>query len=220
MPTKPKSYFYPVLSPFSSDYRSDVSFEVDVRAKIVENGSVKNQVSLEYEINLTSAALRDFIIDRRVAVALDCYCGDTMFRELYKLADLKGEINLPAASVKGKLEVQPLVVVTDGTSPFTLEEISPEYSQNTFDLEVGAPLAFASSITVPIDFALNSIKEMVKIRLDGDRDKNSYLIDLTSEQIVVYMGVNAHQAWNSMSSDPEKNQPCFSLSIRIVLWQY
>lgn len=209
MPSKPRSYFYPVLSSFSSDYRSGISFEVEIQARIVEEGPVKNQVALKYEINLNSAALRDLIIDRRATFALDCYCGDTMFRELYKFSDLKGEIRLPATSIKGKLEVQPLIVVTDSTAPFILEDISQEYFQNTFDLEIGAPLAIASSIAIPIDFAFNSIKEMVKIRLDETRDKNTYFVDLTGEQIVVYMGENAHKVWNSMSNDPEKKPTLF-----------
>ncbi len=200
MAIKPKSYFYPVLTPLSSDYASDVIFNIEIEPRIIDTVA-RNQIAVAYEVFLNSAALRDFIIDRRAALALDFYCGDTMYRELFKVSSLKGEIELPVASIKGKLEIQPFIVVTDNTMPFFLENISSEYRSNSFELEIGSPLAIAPSVTIPIDFALNSIKEMVKIRLEEDRDKNSYAIDLTSEQIVVYMGTNAHGAWTAMSSE-------------------
>ena len=200
MPIRPKSYFYPVLSPLSSDYSSDVIFNVEIEPRIVDSVA-RNQVAIAYEVFLNKDDLRDFIIDQRAALTFDVYCGDTMYRELFKKGELKGEIQLPVAAIKGKLEIQPLIVVTDNSSPFTLEDINKEYKSNTFELEVGAPLAIAPAINVLIDFALSSLKEMVKIRLESDRDKNSYAIDLTTDQIVVYMGKNAHDAWTSMSND-------------------
>jgi hypothetical protein len=208
MAIKPKSYFYPVLSPLSSDYASDVVFSIEIQPKIVD-GPSRNQLAIGYEVTLNSAPLVDFIIDKRAVLALDFYCGDTMYRELFRVAELKGEIQLPAAAIKGKLEIQAFIVVVDSDMPFTLEKISSEYKSNSFELEIGVPLAIAASVSVPIDFALSSIKEMVKIMLEAERDKNSYAIDLTSEQIVVYMGTNAHTVWNSMYNDDSQKPTLF-----------
>jgi hypothetical protein len=208
MPIKPRSYFYPVLSPISSDYESDVIFNIEMEPRIVD-GAARNQIAIVYEVFLNSAPLRDFIIDKRAALALDFYCGDTMYRELFKVSELKGEIQLPIATIKGKLEIQPFIIVIDDSYSFTLEKISPEYNSHSFDLEMGAPLAIAPSVTIPVDFALSSIKEMVKIRLEAERDKNSYAIGLTADQIVVFMGSNAHAAWTAMSSDASQKPTLF-----------
>jgi hypothetical protein len=208
MANKPRSYFYPVLSPLSSDYLPNVEFSVDVVPKIVDSPS-RDQIAVDYEVNLNSKSLRDFIIDQRAVLAFDVYCGDTMYRELVKTTELKGEIQFPAATVKGRLEIQPLVVVVDNSVPFLLEDISPEYKTSSYELEVGVPLAIASSISIPITFALSATKEMVKIRLEPDVDKNSYAVDLIADQIVVNMGVNAHAAWTAMFNDPSQKSILF-----------
>jgi len=208
MPIKSRSYFYPVLSVLSSDYVPGVFFDVEIDASVIE-GSVRDQISLNYEVSLSSISIEDFIRHNRASLVFDVYCGDTMYRELFRLSELKGEIHLPVASIKGKLEVQPLIVVTDNSLPFVLDQISPEYNSNQFDLEIGAPLAIAPSVLINVDFAVNSIKEMVKIRLEMERDKNSYAIDLTTEQIVVYMGEHAHEAWTLMSNDVTQKPTLF-----------
>jgi hypothetical protein len=208
MPIKPKSFFHPVLSKFSTDYKPEAIFNVDLLPHIVED-EARNQILIEYIVELTSSALRDFIIDKRAVIAFDVYCGDTMFRALYKVSELSGEITLPPASVKGQLEIQPIILVADNSSPFILEQINDEYPTNKYDLEIGAPLALSPSITIPIEFALSSIKEMVKIKLDRSRAKNTYFIDATPEQIVVHMGVNAHAAFHSIADDPNQKAVLF-----------
>lgn len=209
MAIKPKSFFHPVLSKFSSDYLPDAVFSVEFIAEIVDNVS-RDQVSLGYEVFLNNNSLRDFIIDKRAAIALDIYCGDTMFRELRTVIELEGTLLLPAGLIKGHLDIQPLIVVTDASNSFTFEEISPEYQETTFFLEEGLPLAIAPSVTIPIDFAFSSFKEIVKILHSPILcQKNTYRIDLVNDQIVVHMGTNAHSAWTMISSDAAQKPVLF-----------
>ena len=209
MAIKPKSFFHPVLSKFSSDYQSDVVFNIEFTPSIVENRD-RNQVSLGYEVFLTSACLRDFVIDKRASISLDIYCGDTMFRKLFKVSEMVGSIELPAGVIKGSLDVQPLIIVTDSSVPFTFDEISAEYQTNSFQLDLAVPLAIAPSVSIPIDFARSSVKEIVIIKHAPTLcEKNSYKIELAADQIIVHMGTNAHSVWNIISSDTSQKPILF-----------
>lgn len=209
MAIKPKSFFHPVLSKFSSDYQSDVVFNVEFTPSIIENKE-RNQVCLNYEVLLTSRCLRDFVIDQRASIALDIYCGDTMFRKLSPLNEMIGVIELSAGAIKGNLDVQPLIIVTDSSSPFKFDEISDEYQTTSFQLDLAVPLAIAPSVTIPIDFARSAKKEIVVIKHAPTLcEKNSYKIEIAAEQIIVHMGTNAHSAWNTISNDTSKKPILF-----------
>jgi hypothetical protein len=211
VPIKPRSFFYPVLSPFSSDYATEVIFEADLKPKVLEEGN-RNQVLIEYAITLTSVSLRDYVIDNRAGIAFDIYCADTMFRSLFKVSELAGELLLPAGSIKGKIEILPLIVVTNGSSPFVFEQISEEYPTTSFELEEGSLLALAPSVMITIEFAFSSSRDTIKIQLDSNCDKNSYYIDLTSDQIVIHMGENSHKAFEIYSND-QSQKPILFFSV-------
>jgi hypothetical protein len=208
MPTKQKSFFHPVLSQFSTDYKPGVIFNVELTPSVIEEGS-RDQISIEYSIDLTSSSLRDFVIDKRAVFAFDVYCGETMFRTLHKTYELGGEFILPPASVKGNLEIQTSVTVIDNSSPFELEEINDEYPSNVFDIDLGVPLALAPSISIPIEFALVTSKEMVRVQLERKRNPNSYFVNAQPDQIVVHMGSNAHATFHALSGDPGKKPTLF-----------
>jgi hypothetical protein len=208
MPVKPKSFFYPVLSKFSSDYLSTILFQVEYEAAVAPSEQL-NQIAVGYKIDLTSRCLRDFVVDNRAVFAFDVYCGDTMYRKLFTSKTLIGEILLEPAAVKGRVEVQAFIIALDASAPYALEEINGEYGRSSFEIDPGSPLAIAPSISFPIEFLRSSMKEIVKVQLDRTCGKNSYFIDLTAEQIVVHMGINSHAAFGALSASAQFKSTLF-----------
>ena len=124
---RPKYYPYPILAPFSQDYKN-ATFVVDVTAERTEDGK-----SLEFLVSLPelSTSIESAVADGFSKLVLDIDCPGTLFRRV--LVVQNGRASISVGEVLGDVSVTPLLLVDQDFdfAPDTANEVDGIFSGAT-----------------------------------------------------------------------------------------
>jgi len=208
-----RSFIYPILSELTNDYVDGSKFDLAISRDGVEHTDKSSTVIIKYSIALDNAVLVDALLDKNAQVLIELSCPTTWFRTTRSGSELAGEVSIPAALVDSVINVSASIVVASDDFRITFSGIHVEYGRNfTYSFDAGMPLAISPEWSVELEFAETALRNLIHIRKSVSERDDSYSIDLSSNQIVVNMGKNFHQAWGILFANADQ-KPILYMSI-------
>jgi hypothetical protein len=146
-----RTFFHPVLRESTRDFTDGSHFQVDVVPQLSEKLKKEN-LALEYQVELTSKSVQEQISNGSAKVFLDLYSKETITRILSPLEKDDGLIEFEPGQLLGVLEVQALVIATKEIRNYKPLGINEEYGGIDFDISPGSALAIGEKILLPLSF--------------------------------------------------------------------
>jgi hypothetical protein len=206
-----RTFFHPVLRESTRDFTDGSYFQVDVVPQLSEKLKKEN-LTLEYRVDLTSKSIQEQISNGSAKVFLDLYSKETLTRILSPLEDVNGLIEFEPGQLLGVLEVQALVIATRGIRNYKPLGINEEYGGIDFDISPGSALAIGEKILLPLSFKRIKLESLIRVQLSPDLDPDVYELSLDSNFITILMGKSFHALWDLMRSD-QAVKPYLALSV-------
>jgi hypothetical protein len=206
-----RTFFHPVLRESTRDFTDGSYFQVDVVPQLSEKLKKEN-LTLEYRVDLTSKSIQEQISNGSAKVFLDLYSKETLTRILSPLEDVNGLIEFEPGQLLGVLEVQALVIATRGIRNYKPLGINEEYGGIDFDISPGSALAIGEKILLPLSFKRIKLESLIRVQLSLDLDPDVYELSLDSNFITILMGKSFHALWDLMRSD-QAVKPYLALSV-------
>jgi len=206
-----RTFFHPVLRESTRDFTDGSYFQVDVAPQLSEKLKKEN-LTLEYRVDLTSKSIQEQISNGSAKVFLDLYSKETITRILSPLEDVNGLIEFEPGQLLGVLEVQALVIATTGIRNYKPLGINEEYGGIDFDISPGSALAIGEKILLPLSFKRIKLESLIRVQLSLDLDPDVYELSLDSNFITILMGKSFHALWDLMRSD-QAVKPYLALSV-------
>jgi hypothetical protein len=206
-----RTFFHPVLRESTRDFTDGARFQVDVVPQLSEKLKKEN-LTLEYQVELTSKSIQDQISNGSAKVFLDLYSKETITRILSPLEDDHGLVEFEPGQLLGVLEVQALVIATKEIRNYQPLGINEEYGGIDFDISPGSALAIGEKILLPLSFKRIKLESLIRVQLSLDLDPDVYELSLDSNFITILMGKSFHALWDLMRSD-QAVKPYLALSV-------
>jgi hypothetical protein len=173
---KNKAFPYPVLRPYSDDYK-EVEFKV---------GKEKINATISYAIS--SEEIEEQITLGNAEFIAVISCRDTYFQAKLNSSDnnrqLEGEFDI--GKLRGEVKVDPYVVVTKDIRYFTSPDINSEFGTDPFSFSVGDILAQDETQVFYIDRDLfkpiTSVFELVK---RDEQDDGIWSVDFNGDHVQI-----------------------------------
>jgi hypothetical protein len=206
-----RTFFHPVLRESTRDFTDGSRFQVDVVPQLSEKLKKEN-LTLEYQVELTSKSIQEQISNGSAKVFLDLYSKETITRILSPLEDDNGLVEFEPGQLLGVLEVQALVIATKEIRKYQPLGINEEYGGIDFDISPGSALAIGEKILLPLSFKRIKLESLIRVQLSLDLDPDVYELSLDSNFITILMGESFHALWDLMRSD-QAVKPYLALSV-------
>jgi hypothetical protein len=206
-----RTFFHPVLRESTRDFTDGSRFQVDVVPQLSEKLKKEN-LTLEYQVELTSKSIQEQISNGSAKVFLDLYSKETITRILSPLEDDNGLVEFEPGQLLGVLEVQALVIATKEIRKYQPLGINEEYGGIDFDISPGSALAIGEKILLPLSFKRIKLESLIRVQLSLDLDPDVYELSLDSNFITILMGKSFHALWDLMRSD-QAVKPYLALSV-------
>jgi hypothetical protein len=206
-----RTFFHPVLRESTRDFTDGSRFQVDLVPQLSEKLKKEN-LTLEYQVELTSKSIQEQISNGSAKVFLDLYSKETITRILSPLEDDNGLVEFEPGQLLGVLEVQALVIATKEIRKYQPLGINEEYGGIDFDISPGSALAIGEKILLPLSFKRIKLESLIRVQLSLDLDPDVYELSLDSNFITILMGKSFHALWDLMRSD-QAVKPYLALSV-------
>jgi hypothetical protein len=211
--TRRRSFTYPILSDQSNDYIDGSVFDLEVESHVVESASQVQSIVLSYKIRLSNPVLVDALLDKNAQILVEVNCAATWFRMSHCSASLEDEISIPASLLDGAAYISASLVVARDDFEIEFSGLHSEYGRNfRYNFDTGMPLAISSQYSIELEFAEVALRNLIHIRKSVSERHDAFSIDLSSNQIVVNMGINFHAAWGILYAN-EEQKPLLYISI-------
>ena len=203
------SFLHPVLRDANDDYIDGSVFQANYSVELLNSDS-QDTCKLNYTFNLSNPYLMQMLKERKIAIQIDCYCGETLFHELIHCDTLAGEHIFAAGAINGRLEIQGMLVALSNIVDFEPKVINNEFTATKFNLEMGSLVAFESGATFEILNEFVSFRDIIRVQTSEELDTNEYSITLQSNVITINMGLNVRKAFEIMKSDVAQKPHLFA----------
>lgn len=186
---KNKTFPYPVLRPYSDDYK-DVEFQATIQAA-VEGNTV--QLACSYLTSCTE--LTDEIKKGTAVYCSVVSCRDTYFRQAItsKLQAITQAFD--ATYLRGEVRIESYIVCLKKISSFSSPDISKEFGKATFSFAPGQVLAQDETAVIYIDRdlfkPLTSVFDLVKSDTVG---VNEWKIGLDDDHVQIQVSPSMKEA--------------------------
>lgn len=206
---RPKYYPYPILAPFSQDYRN-ATFVVDITAERTEDGK-----SLEFLVSLPelSTSIESAVADGFSKLVLDIDCPGTLFRRV--LVVQSGRASISVGEVLGDVSVTPLLLVDQDFdfAPDTANEVDGIFSGATpFRLTAGDPLAIGDTVKFGISHTGKTNNSLLQLVANKNLTSNLFEVNTSGDMLEVNVSVNAHGAYLRMFKNSD-TRPAFVMGV-------
>ncbi len=177
---KNKAFPYPVLRPFSDDYK-DEEFQATVDFTV---GKERIKTNISYAIS--SEEIVEEISNGNAEYIAVVSCRDTYFQVTLTSSNRSVEAEFDIGELRGEVRVNPYVVVKNEIVSFTSPDINQEFGSGPFRFEVGDILAQDETQIFYIDRDLfkpiTSVFELVKKdeQIDG-----IWLVDFDGDHVQI-----------------------------------
>lgn len=202
---------YPVLTNENgdaADYR-DSAFQCVLlfSPKIDDN----SRFNINYAFDLSNEDVNRLIYNGYASFAIEIRCADTLKREL-RFLDQKGEWEIDASELYGKVEFTPMIVMRKSGVQFSSGDLNDEFDGASFILNVGDIIAIDDIWTKYIEFNNLSFDTLVKVDTDEKLDPFDYRIEPSPSFIFIWMGKQMRHLWNEMKQSKD-HKPALMMSI-------
>jgi hypothetical protein len=185
-----KAYPYPVLSPYSDDFRASKNFDPLIEFDQLPSGEfqVRATLTVEQEAHLPPS-LERLLVEGKATWAMNVYCSATLSRQVIQLGAERCCV-LPAGSVLGTVEVT-LLLVNRGASELVVQDPSEVASDfagvPSFRLLIGDPLAISRTETFTVDLEGRQSNLLLKLSFSDVVPNGTYEISTDSNPITVFV---------------------------------
>ncbi|MDO9405341.1 MAG: hypothetical protein Q7T87_15010 [Polaromonas sp.] len=186
---KSKTFPYPVLRPYSDDYK-DVEFQATTHA-VVQGSTV--ELSCTY---LTSCT--ELIDEIKKSTALYCSvvsCRDTYFRQAITSKTESIKASFDATSLRGEVRIESYIVCIKKISGFMSPDINSEFGKAAFTFVPGQVLAQDETAVIYIDRdlfkPLTSVFDLVKSEGVGT---NEWKVSLDDDHVQIQVSPSMKEA--------------------------
>ena len=210
MEIKYKLYPYPVLSPYSNDYKEGI-FQPTI--DIVRDGY---NLRIDFVASLTSKSLLECI---RTGVAKYVYhieCAQTGFRTVVQTDKVSEVYTLLSKSVNGKLQICPCVVAVKDITGYSSPEFHDDYKGLSFDIEAGCVMAVGKMYTVDITKDIDDLANtpsIFNITRNPDPSCKQMLVDMSQRKIIIKLPMNDFYSYKALSTTPQAQAILNSLTV-------
>jgi hypothetical protein len=206
-----KTFLYPVLQSMTRDFIDGSVFEVELSGRLTQSNQKEN-LDIDYKVNLKSAGIEEYISKGFARVFLDVYSKETITRIFSPLENSAGTLEFEAGKLIGSIELQPFIASTKDISSYRPIGVNKEYGDMGFDVPAGSILAIGEKIVMPLSFKRIKLESMIRVQKSEDIDPDSFSVNLESHVITILMGSSFHSLWDIMRSD-QAVRPYLFLSV-------
>ena len=182
MEIKYKLYPYPVLSPYSNDFRSGT---FDATIDVVRDGY---DLRIDFLSTLTCQSLLTCIKQETAKYVYHLECAQTGFRTVVQTNKISETYTLMSKFVNGKLQICPFVVATDDLKAYTSPDFHEDYQGISFDIEAGCVMAVGKMVTVDVSKDIDDLANtpsIFNIVRNPDASCKQMLVDMSQRKIVI-----------------------------------
>lgn len=210
MEIKYKLYPYPVLSPYSNDFRNGT---FDATIDIVRDGY---DLRIDFLSTLTCQSLLTCIQQGTAKYVYHLECAQTGFRTVVQTNKISETYTLMSKSVNGKLQICPFVVATNDLKAYTSPDFHEDYQGIAFDIEAGCVMAVGKMVTVDISKDVDDIANtpsIFNIVRNPDASCRQMLVDMSQRKIVIKLPLNDFYSYKAMTAIPMAQPILNSLTV-------
>ena len=210
MEIKYKLYPYPVLSPYSDDYKSGA---FDVTIDPVRDGY---NLRIDFIASLTSEGLIDLIKTGKAKYVYHLECSQTGFRKVIQTDKASEIYPLSNRHVNGKLQICPFIVAVEDISGYSSGDFHDDYNGISFDIEAGCVLAVSKMATIDISKDIDDLANtpsMFSIVMNKDTSSKQMLVDMSGRKILVKLPLNDYYCYKQLSKTPQAQAILNSMTI-------
>lgn len=210
MEIKYKLYPYPVLSPYSDDYKNG---QFDSSIDIVRDGY---NLRVDFLATLTCASLRELIKSGQAYYVYHLECAQTGFRTAIKTTRTSESYTISNKKVNGKLQICPFIVATKDINGFSAPEFHDDYLGDTFDIEAGCVMAVGKMATIDISKDIDDLANtpsVFSIIRNADTSCKEMLVDTSGRKIIIKLPLDDYYSYKQLSKTPQAQPILNSLTI-------
>lgn len=181
---------HPVLSPDTGDFPSG---EFDLSFVYQENPET-GALTLEHNITLTEAGIKELVETGKAAVGCFVRCGDTYYTELRTLAFPSGRSDFAAGTLLNRVSLRPVIWLKDNLPEWNYKDIHEEFSP-PISLSHGDIIAFCDEHIISVGQAkLASIESIFELDHSPDVPEGVLQVQLDCDRITILTSQNTHEA--------------------------
>lgn len=184
-----KAFPYPVLRPYSDDYR-DVEFQSTVEFTIA-----KEHIKVEIDYAISAYEIINEIVNGNAEYVSMISCRDTYFQSVLSSKDKKVKADFDIGALRGEVNVNTYVVVKKDIPHFKCIDINSEFGPGPFKFVEGDILAQDEAQIFYIDRDLfkpiTSVFDLVK---KDDLSDGIWTVDFSEEHIQIQFSPNMKAA--------------------------
>ena len=206
---RPKYYPYPILAPFSQDYRT-ATFVVGITAERTADGK-----NLEFLVSLPglSPTIESALADGFCKLVIDIDCPGTLFRRVLRVENSK--VSVPVGEVLGDVSVTPLLLVDEefDFSPDAANEVDEIFTgASPFRLTAGDPLAIGDTVKFGISHTGKTNNSLLQLVSNKNLTSNLFEVNTSGDMLEVNVSVTAHGAYLRMFKNAY-TRPAFIMGV-------
>ena len=213
MEIKYKLYPYPVLSPYSDDYKLGL---YAVAIAVIRDGY---DLRIDFTATLTSAGLMELVTSGKAKYVYHIECSQTGFRAVVQTDKINYSYVLDNKKVNGRLQICPFIVAVEDIS-YASADFHGDYEGLVFDIEAGCILAVGNTISVDISKDRDELVKapsIFKIVKNADTSARQMLVDMSTRKILVKLPLNDYYYYKQLNKTPEAQPILNSMTVVPVL---
>lgn len=210
MEVKYKLYPYPVLSPYSNDYRKGI---FDVTVDVMRDGY---ELRIDFLSTLTCQSLLTYIAQGMAKYVYHLECAQTGFRTVVQTNKISEQYTLMSKTVNGKLQICPFVVATEDIKSYTNPDFHEDYQDLGFNIEAGCVLAVGKMVTVDISKDIDDLANtpsVFNIVRNSDTSCKQMIIDMFQRKILIKLPIKDYYSYKALSANPMAQPILNSLTV-------
>jgi len=184
MELRSKLYPYPVLSPYSDDYRNS---RFDSVISVNKEGYL---LKFSVLVELQDSMLTDFILCGNAEYVIHVECPQTSFRKAFRSDREEYDFTIHSKSLRGKVNICIFLVAKNPVLGYENPNFNEDYQGMTFDLEAGFILAMAKQYDVLVDNMpenYQKVQSIFSVLRDDDESRVSIRIDIDCDKIRIWV---------------------------------
>ena len=199
---------YPVCGR-SDDYLG-ADFQVAFKPRLAERDGSK-KILIEYSFDLSDDQINSLIERGDASFGFEIACAGTSRRSIQLTTD-RGQFDLNPEEYYDRVVFSPMVFVLYPIDAFKSENFNPEYGDSSYSLAPGDVIAIADDESLVVDYGKLDFSSCISIERSSERNPWTYDFGLDGNSIVIMMGSEMFDFWNS-SKDKRESQPFLIMSV-------
>ena len=210
MEIKYRLYPYPVLAPYSDDYRSG-RFEV-----VIDPRKEGYDLQIDFAAVLTNEELKQLIRSGKAKYVYHMECARTGFRKVFQTEKEMASHRISDKQINGMLQICPFIVAVEDIHGYASPDFHEDYQGVSFEIEAGCILATGKMTTLDISKDIDELAQMpsiFSITKNGDAESRQMLVDYSGRKILIKLPVEDYYCYKQLSKTPQLQAILNSMTI-------